>query len=92
MARKVTRIMAEKALAAIEVSLGVDTKYGGPEILEQWDGYDFVICWEGGWCDWTFIVSGGGFDEYGHENEPTKMPAGVWFEPVNGCILALYRV
>ena len=47
---------------------------------------------EFGPSDWTLLVGGGGLDEFGYEYEPAKMPAGVWVEPVNGCVLGLYRV
>lgn len=92
MARKVAQAQAEKIIASLNKQWGVDPKYGGPELLAGWDGHDFVIIWEGGPYDWTILASGGGFDEFGHEYEPVKLPTGVWVEPVNGCVLALYRI
>lgn len=93
--KRVTRVMAEKVVAAIIEQWGVEPKYNGQiELVEDWDGHDFVIFWEHGPSEWPMIVSGGGWVEDmmgGHEYEPAKVPRTVWTEPVNGAVLAIYR-
>jgi hypothetical protein len=73
----VTRQQAEQVLVRVRELYGTDE----PKLVEDWDGRDFVIIWEAGYDDWPMNVSAG----WGLTAD------GVWVEPVNNGVLAIYR-
>lgn len=94
MPAKVTKSMAVKTLKAIEVAFASWVQEGyGPVLLENWDGIDFAIAWEeGAPYDWPQLIGGGIEEEFGFKVPAAKIPATVWTEAVNGCVVGLYRV
>ena len=93
MASRVTKTMANKTLAAITASFKgwVEPGYG-PKLMEDWDGHDFCIIWEeGAPYGWVHMLHGGVDEEYGFKVPAAKIPAGVWCEAVNSCVVALFR-
>jgi hypothetical protein len=76
----VTRQQAARVLGYVQ---GLYDVYGpdGPKLVEDWDGRDFVIIWEDGYDDWPMNVS----------NNWVMTADGVWVEPVNNGVLAIYR-
>jgi len=84
--------MANKTLAAIQTAFKPFIQEGyGPKLMEDWDGHDFCILWEeGSPFEWVHMMYGGQ-DEWGNKVPPANIPATVWTEPVNSCVLALYR-
>jgi len=94
MSKRVTKSMAVRTLKAIETSFASWVQEGyGPKLLEDWDGHDFVIVWEeGAPYDWAFLLDGGTEEEYGFKVPAAKIPSTVWTEPINHCVIGLYRV
>lgn len=94
MTKRVSKSMAVRTLKAIEVSFASWVQEGyGPKLLEDWDGIDFAIVWEeGAPYGWTQLLGGGIEEEYGFTVPEAKIPATVWTEAVNSCVVGIYRV
>lgn len=73
------------------VPMAPDSEYL-PKIFTDFDGHPYVIIWESGSpYGWTHLFPHGGIDEeYGGKHPAVDLPAGVWTEAVNGCVLAIY--
>lgn len=91
--RNVTRRQAAATVRAIEAQFkGWVTDDDRPMLFTDWDEYKFVVIWESGSpYDWPQLVNYGGVEEeFGFKIKAAKLPAGVWVEPVNNCVLAIF--
>lgn len=97
---KITRAQAVASLESVKKQFNayIQAGYAPPVLMEDFDGKDFVLVWEEGPYEWTYLCPQGGHDEELSAEAGMAMswdpapdwPEGVWAEPVNHYSLALY--
>lgn len=101
MPTKVTATQANKVLEAVKTKFRVyiDAGYSEPKLMQDWDGYAWVIMWEEGPFEWTYDP----IEDRALDQEMSSMvgravyldgvalPKGIWCEPINHYSLAIYR-